>query len=169
MNRSEFSDVLGPALTGALDKKGYATLTSGQAAVLDPALAGRDLRISSQTGSGKTVGIGLSLRGLLERECAAKGGIARPVALVVAPTRELARQVEEELGWLYAPVGAQVACVTGGAHYGSERRSLASGPTGVVGTPGRLLDHLERGAIDASQIGAVVLDEADRMLDLGFK
>src|SRR3954465_3871689 len=116
MNRSEFSDVLGPALTGALDKKGYATLTSVQAAVLDPALAGRDLRISSQTGSGKTVGIGLSLRDLLQVDFSAKAGIPRPASLVVTPTRELARQVEEELGWLYAPVGAKLACVTGGAH-----------------------------------------------------
>jgi ATP-dependent RNA helicase DeaD len=169
MNRPDFSDVLGPALSGALEKKGFANLTSVQEAILDPKLAGRDLRITSQTGSGKTVGIGFALRALLATDCAAKAGIARPVALVVAPTRELAKQVEEELRWLYTALGVKIASTTGGAHYGSERRALAVGPAVIVGTPGRLLDHLERGAIDAGQVGAIVLDEADRMLDLGFR
>ncbi len=89
--------------------------------------------------------------------------------LVVAPTRELAKQVEEELAWLYAAIGASVTSVTGGASVRDERRALAAGPAVIVGTPGRLLDHLTRGAIDASHVGAVVLDEADRMLDLGFR
>src|SRR5262249_7317692 len=96
-------------------------------------------------------------------------GVARPRALVVAPTRELARQVEEELTWLYADARVRVASVTGGASYRDEHRALAANPTVVVGTPGRLLDHLDRRAIDAELVSAVVLDEADRMLDLGFR
>ena len=166
---TDFTSLVGAELAGALERKGFKTLTSVQEAVLDPELAGRDLRITSQTGSGKTVAIGLAIRAVIERESAAAGGIARPRALVVAPTRELAKQVEEELSWLYAPLRARVAAVTGGASYRAERRALGAGPAVIVGTPGRLLDHLKRGGIDATQIGAVVLDEADRMLDLGFK
>ena len=166
---TDFTSLVGAELAGALERKGFKTLTSVQEAVLAPELAGRDLRITSQTGSGKTVAIGLAIRAVIERESAAAGGIARPRALVVAPTRELAKQVEEELSWLYAPLRARVAAVTGGASYRDERRALGAGPAVIVGTPGRLLDHLKRGGIDATQIGAVVLDEADRMLDLGFK
>jgi ATP-dependent RNA helicase DeaD len=167
--KTDFTSLVGAELAAALEKKGFASLTSVQEAVLDPALAGRDLRITSQTGSGKTVAIGLALRPVIALESAAAGGIARPRALVVAPTRELAKQVEEELSWLYAPLRARVVTVTGGASYRDERRALGAGPAVIVGTPGRLLDHLKRGGIDPKQLGAVVLDEADRMLDLGFK
>jgi len=162
--------LLGPALAAAITQRGYTALTPVQRAVLDPSAAGRDLRITSQTGSGKTLAIGFVLRdvpglaGELQRD-----RIARPRALVIVPTRELARQVESELGWLYAGLGVRMAGVTGGASYREEHRALAAGPGVVVGTPGRLLDHLERGAIDASEVRAVVLDEADRMLDLGFR
>src|SRR4051812_17022801 len=169
MTSPEFADVLGPALVAALTQKGFTSLTPVQKAVLDPALAGRDLRITSQTGSGKTVAIGLAVRELVESAPAAEKGPARPRALVVAPTRELAKQVEEELTWLYATSKWKVAAVTGGASYIDERRALAGGPRVIVGTPGRLLDHLKRGSIDATQVGAIILDEADRMLDLGFK
>ncbi|MEO8798640.1 MAG: DEAD/DEAH box helicase, partial [Polyangiaceae bacterium] len=93
----------------------------------------------------------------------------RPLALVIAPTRELAKQVEVELSWLYASLGARVTSVTGGASYRDERRALNAAPSVVVGTPGRLLDHLERGSIDPSDLKAIALDEADRMLDLGFR
>jgi ATP-dependent RNA helicase DeaD len=141
-----------------------------QEAVLDPALAGRDLRISSQTGSGKTIAIGFTVRDVVSGDASSSDkGAARPHALVVAPTRELAKQVEVELSWLYAPMRVKVASVTGGGNYRDERRALGSGPAIVVGTPGRLLDHLQRGSIDGTQLGAVVLDEADRMLDLGFR
>jgi ATP-dependent RNA helicase DeaD len=87
----------------------------------------------------------------------------------VVPTRELAKQVDEELTWLFAALQSRVASATGGANIRDERRAFAAGPAVVVGTPGRLLDHLKRGSIDASGVGAVVLDEADRMLDLGFR
>ena len=166
---SDFSSVLGPAITAALARKGYEDLTTVQQAVLAAELEGRDLRITSQTGSGKTVAIGLAIRDVALEPSPAVKGIAKPRALVVAPTRELARQVEEELTWLYAGGRGRVASTTGGASYREEHRSLAAGPTVVVGTPGRLLDHLERGAIDTTSVSAVVLDEADRMLDLGFR
>jgi len=160
---------LRPAFAAALEKRGFSSLTSVQQAVLDPALAGRDLRITSQTGSGKTVAIGLVVADVVTGDTAAKSGVAKPRVMVVAPTRELAKQVEEELSWLYAAVRASVTSVTGGASIRDERRALAAGPAVIVGTPGRLLDHLTRGGIDASQVGAIVLDEADRMLDLGFR
>jgi ATP-dependent RNA helicase DeaD len=158
---------LRPAFAAALTKKGFTSLTSVQEAVLDPSLEGRDLRITSQTGSGKTVAIGLVVADLVTAGKAAKG--AKPRVMVVTPTRELAKQVEEELSWLYASVGASVTSVTGGASIRDERRALAGGPAVIVGTPGRLLDHLTRGGFDASEVGAIVLDEADRMLDLGFR
>ncbi len=169
MTPADFAGVLGPQLSAALARKGYAELTAVQAAVLEPELEGRDLRITSQTGSGKTVAIGFAIRVLALSPSPALKGIARPRALVVAPTRELARQVEEELSWLYADARTRLAATTGGGSYRDEHRALAAGPAIVVGTPGRLLDHLNRGSIDTSEVGAIVLDEADRMLDLGFR
>lgn len=169
---ADLTDVLGAAIAGALDKKGYKTLTAVQQAVLDPALAGRDLRVSSQTGSGKTLAIGFMIRSLVESPAPAPAKVrpvAQPRAIVVAPTRELARQVALELRWLYAGFGVNVATATGGSSFRDEARGFAMNPVVVVGTPGRLLDCLNREAIDASQVGAVVLDEADRMLDLGFR
>jgi ATP-dependent RNA helicase DeaD len=169
MSESSFVSELEPALSAAFAKRGYDALTAVQAKVLDPALDGRDLRITSQTGSGKTVAIGLALRKEVVEPAPAKRGVARPRALVVAPTRELARQVEEELTWLYEGLGARVASATGGASYREELRALAGAPSVVVGTPGRLLDHLSRKSIDTDSVSAIVLDEADRMLDLGFR
>jgi ATP-dependent RNA helicase DeaD len=162
-------EAIGPSLAKALAKKGYSELTAVQQAVLDPAFAGRDLRITSQTGSGKTLAIGIALRDLVSAPRKGESALAKPFALVLAPTRELALQVDAELRWLYANEKGGVASVTGGASYRDERRALAAGPAVIVGTPGRLIDHLERGSIDASAVQAVVLDEADRMLDLGFR
>src|ERR1051325_10059145 len=121
MNLGDLETRLGPDLAGAFARKGYTELTAVQAAVLDPSLDGRDLRITSQTGSGKTVAISLAIRAdIAERAVAGvkeERGVARPQVLVVAPTRELARQVQEELGWLYEKAGARVASATGGASY----------------------------------------------------
>ena len=169
MSLSELSSLLPPAILTAIEGRGYTELTVVQRAVLEPSCDARDLRITSQTGSGKTVAIGLAVRGLVMQECPAASGIAKPRALVVAPTRELAHQVEQELAWLYAGTVARIASTTGGASYRDEQRALSRGPSIIVGTPGRLLDHLNRGRIDTSLVGAVVLDEADRMLDLGFR
>jgi len=165
----DFAELLGPALGAAISEKGFTDLTPVQKAVLDPALGGRDLRVTSQTGSGKTVAIGLVIRELAGEPSQVKDRLAHPRALVIVPTRELAKQVVQELTWLFAPLAAKVASVTGGAVYRDEHRALAAGPSIVVGTPGRLLDHLNRGSIDPSEVAAVVLDEADRMLDLGFR
>lgn len=162
-------DTLGSELSEALTKKGFTQLTSVQLAILDPKLQGRDLRITSQTGSGKTIAIGFALREFAALKPELAPGSAKPLALVIAPTRELAKQVEHELSWLYAPLGARVVAVTGGASYRDERRALGGAPSVVVGTPGRLLDHFERGSIDPSALKAIALDEADRMLDLGFR
>ncbi|HEX3346062.1 MAG TPA: DEAD/DEAH box helicase, partial [Polyangiaceae bacterium] len=94
---------------------------------------------------------------------------ARPRVLILAPTRELAKQVADELTWLYAPLRVRVAAVTGGSGYLVQKRALSSNPAVVVATPGRLRDALERQRLDASTLAAVVLDEADSMLDLGFR
>ncbi len=169
MTGPDLTHLVGPALASALAAKGYDTLTPVQEAVLDDALEGRDLRITSQTGSGKTIAIGFAVRDLLDDLTTQYGGAARPRVLVLTPTRELAKQVADELGWLYAPLRVRVAAVTGGAGYVDQKRALASNPALVVATPGRLRDALERGKIDASALAAVVLDEADSMLDLGFR
>ena len=157
-----------PALARALEEQGYLDPTPVQAAVLrEP--DDRDLLVSAQTGSGKTVAFGLAVaRGLLG-EAERFGRADAPLALVVAPTRELALQVSRELEWLYARTGAKVATCVGGMDPRAERRALQAGAHVVVGTPGRLRDHLERGALDLSALEAVVLDEADEMLDLGFR
>jgi ATP-dependent RNA helicase DeaD len=158
-----------PALRRALDSRGYAEPTPVQAAVLDAALDGRDLLVSSRTGSGKTVAFGLLVAnaalGTEERFPPA----GAPLALVVAPTRELAVQVERELAWLFADAGGRVGSCVGGMDPRREARALAEGVHAVVGTPGRLVDHLERGTLDLSALRAVVLDEADEMLDMGFR
>ncbi|CAN0588360.1 unnamed protein product, partial [Ectocarpus sp. 12 AP-2014] len=93
---------------------------------------------------------------------------AEPLALVIAPTRELAFQVKQELAWLYARTGAVVTSCVGGMDMRDERRALSRGAHIVVGTPGRLKDHILRGSLDLSGLKAAVLDEADEMLDLGF-
>jgi ATP-dependent RNA helicase DeaD len=160
---------LPPLLSEALAARGYADPTPVQAAVLEPDAVGRDLIVSAQTGSGKTVAFGLAMAPeLLDGE----GRVApakAPLALVIAPTRELALQVSRELIWLYGPAGARIATCVGGMDASKERRNLSYGAHIVVGTPGRLRDHLERGALDLSALKAAVLDEADEMLDMGFR
>ena len=163
-----FSD-LPPILGEALAERGYDTPTEVQSAVIAPEASGRDLVVSAQTGSGKTVAFGLAMA---EQMLAADGkvpfGVA-PLALVIAPTRELALQVSRELIWLYGKAGARIATCVGGMDASKERRNLRGGAQIVVGTPGRLRDHLERGALDLSALKVAVLDEADEMLDMGFR
>ena len=166
-------ELLGPEIFAAFEAKGYETLTAVQTAVLSADRLTRDLRITSQTGSGKTIAIGLALSAALSIPKAPVEGdpkkkSARPRALVITPTRELGRQVEEELTWLFSKLKMKVTAVTGGASYQLEHRALVRNPEVIVATPGRLIDHLEQGMIDPSQVEVVVLDEADRMLDMGF-
>ncbi|WP_299827958.1 DEAD/DEAH box helicase [uncultured Roseobacter sp.] len=156
-------------LSDALAQQGYDTLTPVQEAVTDPTLAQADLLVSAQTGSGKTVGFGLAIAPTLLGDDTHFGPAGAPLALVIAPTRELAMQVNRELTWLYGLAGAAVTSCVGGMDSRSERRALERGAHVVVATPGRLCDHIKRGNIDLSAIRAVVLDEADEMLDLGFR
>jgi len=158
-----------PALAHALAERDYNNPTPVQLAVLAPEALGRDLLVSAQTGSGKTVAYGLvmaeTLLGVEERF----GYAMAPQALVVAPTRELALQVQREFTWLYAATGARIVSCVGGMDPRQEQRQLEQGAHIVVGTPGRLRDHLERGRLDLSALRVAVLDEADEMLDLGFR
>ena len=157
-----------PTLAKAIAAQGYEEPTAVQAAILDTP-AGADLLVSAQTGSGKTVGFGLAAAAELLGEAPAFGEAGAPLALVIAPTRELALQVAGELGWLYAGAQARIVTCVGGMDPRREQRALAAGCHLVVGTPGRLRDHLERGNLDLSALRVVVLDEADEMLDLGFR
>lgn len=158
-----------PALARALAAQGYAEPTPVQAAVLAADAAGRDLLVSAQTGSGKTVAFGLAAGPTLLEEAERFGQAGAPLALAIAPTRELAMQVARELGWLYADAGAKVETCVGGMDPRREQRALAAGCHILVGTPGRLKDHLERGNLDLSNLRVLVLDEADEMLDMGFR
>ncbi|MBY5934919.1 DEAD/DEAH box helicase [Tateyamaria omphalii] len=156
-------------IADALARKGYDALTPVQQAVTQPVLEGRDLLVSAQTGSGKTVGFGLAIAPAMLGSDEVFQAPGAPLALVIAPTRELAMQVKRELGWLYADAGARLASCVGGMDMRDERRALARGAHIVVATPGRLRDHIVRGSIELTQVRAVVLDEADEMLDLGFR
>ena len=160
---------IAPALAGALKARGYEELTSVQDAMLTPDNDGRDLLVSAQTGSGKTVAFGIAMApDLLEKGDRLEAPRA-PLALIIAPTRELALQVARELEWLYAPTGARITTCVGGMDIRTERRNLERGAHIIVGTPGRLRDHITRRALNMSDLRAVVLDEADEMLDLGFR
>ena len=158
-----------PALGQALAARGYDSLTPVQSAMLDPALEGQDLLVSAQTGSGKTVAFGIAMAPSLLDGAERFGRGGQPLALVVAPTRELAMQVNRELDWLYAEAGASVVSCVGGMDPRDERRALTRGAHIVVGTPGRLVDHINRGSLVLDDIRVVVMDEADEMLDLGFR
>jgi ATP-dependent RNA helicase DeaD len=165
---SEFEGIV-DTLCQALNKRGYNQLTPVQKAVLAPEVQQSDALVSAQTGSGKTVAFGLTIATTLLDDTDHFGHAKAPVALVVAPTRELALQVKRELEWLYEIAGAIVVSCVGGMDMRTERRDLSRNAHVVVGTPGRLRDHIERGSFDTKELKAVVLDEADEMLDLGFR
>jgi ATP-dependent RNA helicase DeaD len=158
-----------PPLDRALAERNYDEPTPVQTAVLADDAAGRDLLVSAQTGSGKTVAYGLAIATNLLGDSERLPKAAAPLALIVAPTRELALQVHGELTWLYRYAGARVVSCVGGMDPRREQRELAEGAHIVVGTPGRLCDHLRRNRLDISELKAVVLDEADEMLNLGFR
>jgi ATP-dependent RNA helicase DeaD len=158
-----------PPLARALAERNYDVLTPVQHAMLESEADGRDLLVSAQTGSGKTVAFGMSMASTLLEGKDTFSPAAEPLALIVAPTRELALQVQRELEWLYAYTEAKVICCVGGMDPKRERRALDMGAHIVVGTPGRLRDHIERRTLDVSGLRVVVLDEADEMLDMGFR
>ncbi len=161
--------VLAPPLQRALAEKGYTEPTPVQQAVLADDAAGRDLLVSAQTGSGKTLAFGLALAPELLSDGARFAAKRAPLTLIVAPTRELAQQVQRELAWIYGKAGLTVLACVGGTDIRRAAHALSVGAHVVVGTPGRLRDHVDRRHLDLSQVRAVVLDEADEMLDLGFR
>lgn len=158
-----------PPLARALAERNYNEPTPVQTAVLASDAIGRDLLVSAQTGSGKTVAYGLAIATDLLGDAERLERAGAPLALIVAPTRELALQVHRELEWLYKQAGARVVSCVGGMDPQREKRELEAGAHIVVGTPGRLCDHIRRKRLDVSELKAVVLDEADEMLDLGFR
>ncbi len=158
-----------PALARALVAREYSVPTAVQLAVLEAETAGRDMLVSAQTGSGKTVAFGLAMASTLLGPDERFSRASEPMALIIAPTRELALQVQRELTWLYADTGANVISCVGGMDARAEARQLNAGAHIVVGTPGRLRDHLERNRLKLGTLKAIVLDEADEMLDLGFR
>ncbi|MFT3718836.1 ATP-dependent RNA helicase DbpA [Pseudorhodoferax sp.] len=146
-----------------LSQLGYAQMTPVQAASLPPALAGRDLIVQAETGSGKTAAFGLALLAWLNPR------FLGTQALVLCPTRELADQVAQELRRLArGQDNVKTVTLCGGVPLRGQTQSLQHGAHIVVGTPGRVLDHLQRGHLDLQGLRALVLDEADRMLDMGF-
>jgi ATP-dependent RNA helicase DeaD len=162
--RSPFADFgLAPAVLQAVDEVGYETPSSIQAEAIPPLLAGRDLVGQAQTGTGKTAAFALPLLSRLDL------GLAAPQLLVLTPTRELAIQVAEALQTYARHLrGFHVLPIYGGQSIGVQLRQLQRGAHVIVGTPGRILDHLGRGTLKLGQLKAVVLDEADEMLRMGF-
>jgi ATP-dependent RNA helicase DeaD len=166
----KFTEMLLPvSLLEALAARGYHDAMPVQQAVLDATQGDRDLLVSSQTGSGKTVAFGLAVAAKLLGTEQLLGRIKHPKVLVVAPTRELALQVARELAWLFRPAGGRLATCVGGMDIRAEIRALQQSPHIVVGTPGRVCDHLERKSLVLGDLQAVILDEADEMLDMGFR
>jgi ATP-dependent RNA helicase RhlB len=155
---------LDPRLQHAIAERGYTELTPVQELTLKETLAGHDVAVQSQTGTGKTAAFLITI---LERRGRRKTGFSGK-ALIIAPTRELAVQIEEEARRLGRPTGASVGCFYGGVGYERQLADLRKGVDIAIGTPGRLLDLSERRELDLHDIGFLVIDEADRLFDMGF-
>ncbi|MCZ7641241.1 MAG: DEAD/DEAH box helicase [Verrucomicrobia bacterium] len=165
MSQKLFAELgLAPELLKALERMGFEQASPVQAEAIPPLLAGRDLVGQSQTGSGKTAAFGAPAVQLVDPQ-------SRQVQVIVlCPTRELATQVAEEMAKLaHFKRGVRELPIYGGQSYDRQFRGLAAGPQIVIGTPGRVIDHLERGTLQLGAVRLVVLDEADRMLDMGFR
>jgi ATP-dependent RNA helicase RhlE len=158
---------LGPAATASLARLGYTTPTPIQTQAIPHVLRGVDLLAKAQTGTGKTAAFGLPMiEHLLKGHT--KPGARRPRALVLVPTRELAVQVHQSLEAYGASTPLRAAAIFGGVSMSGQMQALTRGVDIVVATPGRLLDHLQRRTVDLSAVEVLTLDEADRMLDMGF-
>ena len=153
---------LTPETLRSLDEKGYTQPTEVQAETIPLALAGKDLVVQSRTGTGKTAAFGIPM---VEKIDAARESVQ---ALVLAPTRELALQVAQEVVEIGRGRGIKVLSVYGGDSMERQLDGIRGGAQVIAGTPGRVLDHLRRGTLDFSGVRYLVLDEADRMLDMGF-
>jgi ATP-dependent RNA helicase DeaD len=154
---------LSAELRRAIDACGYTHPTPVQLAVFEPATRGKNLVVQARTGTGKTAAFGMPILDALVRK-------SQPnvQALILTPTRELALQITRELERLAEFRGTKLVCIYGGAPMGKQIEQLEQGAQVVVGTPGRVLDHLRRGTLDPSNIRIFVLDEADEMLSMGF-
>lgn len=158
---SDFSGLgIAPALLAKLTKLKFLTPTAIQKQAIPAAIQGKDVVGIAQTGTGKTLAFGLPM---LQRLNVVKGQ-----GLVVLPTRELASQVEETLKLIGESFGLRTALLIGGASMGMQLRALRQKPNVIIATPGRLNDHLQQRTVSLSNVKIVVLDEADRMLDMGF-
>ncbi|WP_232819359.1 DEAD/DEAH box helicase [Saccharospirillum mangrovi] len=157
---------LPPPLAAALTKQGIVEPTDVQQAVIPAVMNGQDLLVSAQTGSGKTVAFALPLMLRYNRTATARTGIR---ALVLVPTRELARQIHQVCRQLGSGIQVGSFSLTGGATFKEQNAALRKVPDILIATPGRLAEHLKQGSVDLSDIDCLVLDEADRMLDMGFR
>ncbi len=153
----------------AMRDRGYEKLTPVQEEVSKESYSGLDLLVSAQTGSGKTIAFGFAIVDNLLNGYDKFKAPESPEGLIIVPTRELALQVKNELSWLLSSSQAKIVSCVGGMDIRAERRNLETKPNIVVGTPGRLRDHIERNYFNVSRIKTVVLDEADEMLDMGFR
>ncbi len=159
---------LAPALLRALAEQGYAEPTPIQAAAIVPALEGRDLLAGAQTGTGKTAAFSLPLLQRLYVTHKKPTQPKRPRALVLTPTRELAAQIHDNVRAYGRHLGARATTIFGGVGINPQIDALRRGVDLLIATPGRLLDHIQQRSVDLSHIDVLVLDEADRMLDMGF-
>ncbi|MFZ1837733.1 MAG: DEAD/DEAH box helicase [Dokdonella sp.] len=159
---------LSPALLRALDEQGYKVPTPVQAAAIPVVLAGQDLMAGAQTGTGKTAAFALPLLERLYPDGKRMPLARRPRALILTPTRELAAQVQDSVRGYSKHIGVKSATIFGGVGMGPQIDALRRGVDIIVATPGRLLDHMQRRTVDLSDIEVLILDEADRMLDMGF-
>lgn len=160
-----------------LSEKGITHFTEVQGKAFKPVVAGRDVIGRSRTGTGKTLAFGLPAMTRLQRIAEEKGEVDSygrrkrgrlPSMLILCPTRELARQVQEELEHVSKPLGLYTTVFHGGVSYDPQSRALRMGVDILVGTPGRVIDHINRGNLNLSELNTVVLDEADEMLNMGF-
>jgi len=151
---------IAPKVLHVLDTLKFTVPTPIQLRAIPPAIEGKDVIGVAQTGTGKTLAFGIPM---LQRILASDGR-----GLILLPTRELALQVEETLSKIGKPLGLRTAVFIGGTAMGPQIRSLSRDPHIIIATPGRLLDHLAQGTIRLGKVSILVLDEADRMLDMGF-
>ena len=155
---------LDPRLQRAIDDRGYTELTNVQELTLAKSLKGQDVAVQSQTGTGKTAAFLITLFSHLLKHSKS----TRRKALIIVPTRELAVQIEGEALLLNRPIGLQIGCFYGGVGYTVQLAQIKAGPDIIIGTPGRLLDLAEKKRLNFKECGFLVIDEADRLFDMGF-
>jgi ATP-dependent RNA helicase RhlB len=161
----EFKELnLHPSLMQGITERGYTEMTEVQERTLSQTLQGRDAAVQSQTGTGKTAAFLVTIYDRMSRGAIPKG----KEALVIVPTRELAVQIEGEARLLGRHLGLRITCLYGGVGYADQLSALKRGTDIVIGTPGRLLDLSERGRLHLREVALLVIDEADRLFDMGF-